>query len=61
MSKNDITGDEIKSKRPSKNYDENYDRIFKKGLFEEVIGTPQKLSQSELKRIKTETENQDCI
>lgn len=29
MSKNDITGDTIKSKGYSKYYDENYDRIFR--------------------------------
>ena len=28
--KNDITGDLIKSKSPSKNYHDNYDRIFRK-------------------------------
>lgn len=29
MSKNDITGDTIISKKPSKEYDDGYDRIFK--------------------------------
>lgn len=29
-SKNDITGDSIKSRLPSQNYEDNYDRIFKK-------------------------------
>ena len=29
-SKNDITGDSIKSKGPSKAYEDNYDRIFGK-------------------------------
>jgi hypothetical protein len=30
MSKNDITGDNIISKAPSKAYEDNYDRIFRK-------------------------------
>jgi len=30
MSKNDVTGDNIKSKLPSKSFDENFDRIFGK-------------------------------
>jgi len=29
MSKNDVTGDEIKSKVPSKEFLDNYDRIFR--------------------------------
>lgn len=38
MSKNDITGDEIKSKLPSKEYEEGWERIFKQrqlDLFDE--------------------------
>jgi len=31
MSRNDITGDEIKSRAPSKAYLDNYDRIFSHG------------------------------
>lgn len=30
MSKNDITGDEIKSKANNKAYEDNYDKIFKR-------------------------------
>lgn len=30
MAINDITGDNIKSRAPNKNYADNYDRIFRK-------------------------------
>jgi len=30
MSKNDVTGDEIKTKSPSDAYRDNYDKIFRK-------------------------------
>lgn len=37
MSKNDITGDEIKSKTPSVAYRDNYDAIFRKGEKNEML------------------------
>lgn len=39
-SKNDITGDLIKSKSPSQKYYENYDKIFKKEKPNENLSPP---------------------
>lgn len=65
MSKNDITGDEIKSKPSSKDYDKGYDLIFgKKNKIilrqrEEVKAPLQSLlAKEEIKRLIKE---QDCV
>jgi hypothetical protein len=44
MSKNDITGDEIKSK-VSSTYADNYDKIFRKDTVESVDTSANKLAQ----------------
>lgn len=44
MSKNDVTGDEIKSKVSSKAYEDNFDRIFRK---DKVADSPLSTNQSD--------------
>jgi hypothetical protein len=52
--KNDITGDEIKSRIPSREYLDNYDRIFRNGSKKEKEGRHQ---AHEVEGEATETED----
>jgi hypothetical protein len=53
--RNDITGDLLKSKPNSSEYEVGYDRIFNKepvqlDLFDSIVGEPARQSKSQLKR-----------
>jgi hypothetical protein len=50
MSRNDITGDEIKSKVSSKEFEDNYDKIFRN---KEVQGKAVKVTLQELEDVTT--------
>lgn len=45
MSKNDITGDDIKSKVSTKEYEDNWERIFRKTKVVRIGTSPNKLAE----------------
>ena len=58
MSVNDITGDRITSKKPSKKYDDGFDRIFRIGKHDTLEDSVKQLEQY---LDKCKEENKKCL